>query len=385
MTNIGSTSTGAHGAAPVYAISAEDSKRIDVWRLWMALLVLFAHAYNVRLMVGDGVANMVEPPWLRAFQYVTTYIIARCSTTSFALISAVLLYRKPFNWRKNAARKFKSLIVPMFLLTSFWIAFQAAVPYIPGLRNLMSTATGRVADWTPAQWFTAYLGWTKLHAMPTLMYQLWFLRDLMLMNLIAPAIKWVIDRIPRLFLCLLAALLVMKTDSSFHYYTVHQVFIFFCLGYYVVKYDLHLSDLDRIPWAAMAALYALAIAGGYLAQNYYHTISAVRGIPNLVGTLFFARCCTRIPDGKWLKRLLWLAQYNIAIYMFQERMYTFFKKLIHALIADSVAQSLVQYWALPVVVGTLCVLIACFLRKYQPRLYAIITGTRYIPKTGPTG
>ena len=376
MMNSRSTSIEATKAAPTYAISAEDSKRIEVWRLWMALLVLFAHAYNVAVMVDGGSAQMVQPAWLKFFQHITCTIIARCSTTSFALISAVLLYRKPFSWRTNTVRKFKQLIVPLFLLTSFWVVVYAVGPHLPGLRSLVSSATLRMSDWTPSYWFGVYLGWTEKHAIPSLLYPLWFLRDLMLMHLFAPVIKWVIDRIPRLFLCVLAVLLVMKTNSSFHYYTIHQVFIFFCLGYYVVKYDLHLSDLDRVPWLAMAALYILVIAGAYMARAYYRPISAVRGIPNLVGSLFFARCCTRIPEGKWLKRIMWLSQYNIAIYMFQERMYAFFKKLVHALIPASVAQSLVQYWALPVVVGTLCVLIARFLRRYQPRLYSIITGTR---------
>ena len=362
--------------APTYAISAEDSKRIQIWRLWMALLVLFAHAHNGAVYVSEGTANMVVPGWLEFFEYITTTIIARCSTPAFSLISAVLLYRRPFSWSKNVVRKFRSIMVPLFLLTSFWVALYAVGPFIPGLRSFFSSATTRVWEWTPEQWMGAYIGWTEVHSMPTLLYPLWFLRDLMLMHLIAPVIKWVIDRIPKLFFCVLVVLLVMPTDSDFHYHAVHQIFIFFCLGYYVVKYDLHLSDLDKIPWAVTAIIYILTIAGGYLAKDYYYEVSAVRGIPNVAGMFFFARCCTKIPEGKWLRRLLWLADYNIAIYLFQERMLGFSKKLLHHVIPASVTQSLVQYWVLPFVIGAFCVFIGWFLRKYQPRLYSLITGSR---------
>ena len=377
MTARESTVNNSQGREAFYAISAEDSTRIKVWRLWLALLVLFAHASTNTVYVGgESIAALVVPNWLAFVDYILTTIIARCTTPAFSLISAVLLFRKPFVWRTNAARKFKSMIVPLFLLTSFWIALYAIGPYIPGLRSLFSSQSSRVVNWTPRQWFAAYLGWAQGHAMPTLLYPLWFLRDLMLMHLIAPAIKWVIDRIPRLFLCVLAVLLVIKTNSEFHYYTIHQIFIFFCLGYYVVKYDLHLSDLDRVPWAAIAGLYALTIAGGYLARGYFYEISAVRGIPNLVGVLFFARCTTKVRSGKWLHMILWLSEYTIAIYLFQERMLGFSKKLLLRFLPTSIPTTLAIYYILPSVLAALCVFIAWFLRRYQPRLYSLITGSR---------
>ena len=377
MTARESTANNSRRKEAFYAISADESTRIKVWRLWLALLVIFAHASTNTVRVGgENVAALVIPNWLSFVNYVLTIIIARCTTPAFSLISAVLLFRKPFVWRTNAARKFKSMMIPLFLLTSFWVALYAVGPYIPGLRALFSSQTSRVVDWTPRQWFAAYLGWTPEHATPTLLYPLWFLRDLMLMHLIAPAIKWIIDRIPRLFLCALAVLLVIKTDSDFHFYTIHQIFIFFCLGYYAVKYDLHLSDLDRIPWAAIAGLYALTIAGGYLARAYFDDISAVRGIPNLVGVLFFARCTTKIRDGKWLRMILWLSEYTIAIYLFQERMLGFSKKLLLRVLPASVPTTLVIFYVLPAIIAALCVLIAWLLRRYQPRFYSLITGTR---------
>lgn len=369
--------TAQKNAAPIYAISAEESTRINVWRVWLALLVLFAHASTDAVRIGgESVASLVIPGWLAFVNHILTVIIARCTTPAFSMISAVLLFRKPFIWRKNAARKFKSMMVPLFLLTSFWIALYAVGPYIPGLRALFSSETSRVVNWTPQQWFAAYLGWTPEHPMPTLLYPLWFLRDLMLMHLIAPAIRWVVDRIPRLFLCVLAVLLVIPTKSDFHFFTIHQIFIFFCLGYYVVKYDLHLTDLDRIPWTLIAGLYALTIAGGYLARAYFDEVSAVRGIPNLMGVLFFARCATKIPSEKWLRRILWLSEYTIAIYLFQERMLGFAKKLLLRVLPASLPSTLVIFYVLPTIIAALCVGIAWFLRRHQPRLYSLITGSR---------
>ena len=364
-------------ATATYAISAEDSTRINVWKLWLALLVLLAHArYSTDLPAGSG--PMIDALYrgLEFIRYILCIIVARCTTPAFALISAVLLYRKPFHWKTNVLRKCRSILLPIFLLTSFWIFLYLVGPFIPGLRILFSGEHTRVWEWTPEQWFSAYLGWTKEHPMPTLLYPLWFMRDLMLMHLIAPAIKWVIDRIPRIFLCALAVLLVIKTDSDFHFYTIHQVFIFFCLGYYVVKYNLHLSDLDRIHWAIIAGFYLVTIAGGYLARDYFDTVSAVRGIPNLAGVLFFARFCTRISSEKLRRRILWLSEYAIAIYLFQERMLGFAKKLLPRLLHNQLALFLVQSYALPVAIAALCISIAWFLRRHQPRLYALITGSR---------
>ena len=370
--------TAQRRAEPVYTISPDESVRINIWRLWMAFMVPLNHVYSSGAILtggGESVA-LVAPAWFTALQHMLITVMTRCVPCAFALISAVLLFRKPFDYRKNAVRKFKGLIVPLVLLTSFWIALYAIGPYVPGLRNLFSDYHSRVADWTFEQWFTAYFGWTSKHQMPTLLYPLWFMRDLMVMNLIAPAIKWIIDRFPRLFLCVLAVMLVMKLESEFYLNSVHQVFIFFCLGYYVVKYDLHLSDLDKIPGALIAGLYLLSIVGAYLARAHFADINAVRGIPNLLGVLFFARCCTKIPAGRFREKLLWLSSFNVTIYLFHERMLTFIKKVLIRLLPACFPTTLALCYLLPVIISTICISIGWFLHKYQPRFYSLITGTR---------
>lgn len=369
--------THSNGAA-AYSINPEESERIQIWRLWMTFFMPLRHVYSTAYRIGgSGTAALVEPGWLRFIQYIFTEIMPRFVPSAFALIAAVLLFRKPFHYGRNIVRKLKSLMLPLFLLTSFWIALYAVGPHIPGLGSLFSSSTARVADWTPSQWFAAYLGWTPEHQLPTLLYPLWFMRDLMLMNLIAPAIKWIINRIPRLFLLVLAAMLVWKTDSLFYFHTVHQVFIFFCLGYYVVKYDLHFSDLDKISWKWIAGLYVLSIAGAYLLRAYADDFSAVRGIPNLMGVLFFAKFMSRLPaSDRWRRRFLWLAQYNVAIFLFHERILTFAKKLTLRLLPAALPTSLFVFYVLPVLIGALCVFIGWFLHKYQPRFYKLITGSR---------
>lgn len=362
----------------IYSIGADDSERIQLWRLWMTFFMPLRHVYSTATRInGADIDGMVEPAWLGFIQYIFTEIMPRFVPSAFALIAAVLLFRKPFKWGRNVVRKLRTLLLPLFLLTSFWIALYAVGPHIPGLGSLFAASNTRVADWTAEQWFAAYLGWTPSHQLPTLMYPLWFLRDLMLMNLIAPAIKWMIDRIPRLFLAVLAALLVLKTDSRFYFHTIHQVFIFFCLGYYVVKYDLHFSDLDRIHWKWIAGAYVLSIAGAYLFRAYTDDYSIVRGLSNLAAVVFFARIVSKVPASpRWRRRFLWLAEYNVAIFLFHERMLTFAKKLVLHVLPPALPTSLFTFYVLPVLIGAICVFIGWFLRRYQPRLYRLITGSR---------
>lgn len=361
-----------------YAIDPNESERIQLWRLWMTFFMPLRHVYSTAFRAGGaGAAAYVEPDWLYFIQYILTEIMPRFVPSAFSLIAAVLLFRKPFDYGKNVVRKFRTLIMPLFLLTSFWIALYAVGPFIPGLGKLFSSETTRVADWSASQWFAAYLGWTPEHQLPTLLYPLWFMRDLMLMNLIAPAVKWIIDHIPRIFLGVLAVMLLLKTESLFYFHTIHQVFIFFCLGYYVVKYDLHFSDLDKISWKWIGGLYVLSIAGAYLLRDYVDVYSGIRGIPNLMGVLFFAKFMSKLPASpKWRRRFLWLAEYNVAIYLFHERMLTFAKKLMLRLLPASLPSSLLLFYGLPVVITAACVGVGWFLRKYQPRVYRLVTGSR---------
>ena len=376
MSALTGAAKGNRSGAPIYGISAEDSTRIQIWRLWMVLMMPLNHVHHELSRMNGRLLTAANPAWFEYLNFFFYHVLTRAVPPAFAVVSAVLLYRKPFDWRKNAVRKFKSLMMPLILLTSFWIVLYAVGPHIPGIGSLFSASSARIADWTPLDWFAAYFGWTSKHQMPTLLYPLWFMRDLMLMNLLAPAIKWIIDRLPRLCLCVLAVMLLWPTGNDFYLHTVHQVFIFFCLGYYVVKYDLHFSHLDNLPRLLIPALYVLTVAATCLASRVFGVdIREIRGAHNLIGVLFMARCLTRVPDGKWKRLLLWLADYNIAIYLFHERMLTFAKKLLIRLLPGTFAASAIYFYVFPFAMAAICVFIGWFLRKYQPRLYGFITGS----------
>lgn len=339
----------------------------------MCLMMPLNHAYFTNNRVGETIfADVMMPAWLESLQYVLCKIITACIPSAFALIAGVLLFRKPFVWRENVVRKARTLLLPLLLISSAWIALYAVGPDIPGLGRLFSSESVRVADWTPREWFAAYFGWTQEHEMPTIIYPLWFLRDLMLMNLIAPTIRRAVDRAPGMFLFVLTALLVWQSDHFIFHFTIHQVFIFFSLGCYVVRYNLRLSDLDRIPKGKLAALYALLVAVSFLQRGQYQG----RGLTNLLGVLVLARFCSQVPNGKWGKRLLWLSQYGIAIYFFHERFLTFFKKIALRMLPTALPTTLFVYYALPMLVAALCVLMAWLMRRLTPRVYALLTGSR---------
>lgn len=362
----------------LYPLSDADSRRIQIWRLWMVLLMPLNHIYTTPNRTGGTVsAAFFEPDWLEAIQHVLVKIVSRCVPSAFALIAAVLLFRKPFLWKENLQRKCRTLLVPLFLLTGFWVAVYAVGPQLPFIGGMFSSGGTMVADWSPRQWIAAFLGWTNDHQMPTILYPLWFLRDLMLMNLIAPLIKRSIDRFALPCLAVLAAMLVWNTDSVFFYRTVHQVFIFFCLGYYIVKYDFHFSDLDKVPAKWISLGYVASIAMAYLLRDYADSFGAVRGIPNLMGVLFFARVVSRLPrSSKWQKRFLWLSEYSIAVFLFHERMLSFAKRLLLRLLPAGLGTSLFMFYAVPMLVTAICICIGWFLRKTQPGFYRLVTGGR---------
>ena len=368
-----------HTINTYYALSGDESERIRIWKLWLCLMIPLNHSFVQAIRTGGKVVYPVIPPWLMHLESILCGFITTCVPPCFALISAVLLFRKPFDWGKNAAHKCRTLLVPLFLLTTIWIALYVAGSRLPFIGPLFA-AKHSVASWTPRQWFTAYLGWQRDQWAPAILYPLWFLRDLMLMNLLAPVVKWCIDRFPRLYLGVLAALLVCNVRDSNFAHTVQMVFIFFSLGYYVVKYDLRFSDLDRIPLAWIAAAYALAILIAHLLRAHYAEWGAVRGIPTLLGVLFFARLSAWRPRGKWRERVLWLSQYGIAVYLFHERALIIMRKLMMRLLPPAqqttLAMTLFLFYGLPAINIALCVLLALLLRKFLPRTYALLTGGR---------
>lgn len=107
------------------------------------------------------------------------------------------------------------------------------------------------AQFSVLQWISAYTGSAATNYKPALTL-LCYVRDLFILNIFALDIKKLVDRYPVAVAALTIAYWFMSFPSIFlQRYSV----CFFIIGYFIVKFDVHLSEIDRMNPIGLALLY----------------------------------------------------------------------------------------------------------------------------------
>lgn len=360
-------------AGEPYVITEEESAQVRLLKLWFIVMVVFIHAYTEEVHFSEGDVVLEMPAWLTAVQYAIGRVIARCAVPGFFFFSALFLYRRPFTWRRNMKKKVRTLLVPYVLVTTFWALALFAALHVPALGGLVQADSFyNVRAWSAVDLLNAYLGLGGPDYLP-LVYPLWFVRDLLALNLLAPVVKKLIDRLPVPVLLVLGGLTALHVRMLWFLDT--QALLFFCLGYYAVRYHISLSEVKKVPFWPLAVLYAIAVAADCLLRGA-STQHLARVVSIVLGLLFFARLTAMLRPGVWRDRLLWLAGYVTPIYFFHELALTFLKKVAVKVLPQTTVMQTVQFFGIPVVIIALCVAGGALLKRIAPRVYAVVTGGR---------
>lgn len=250
-----------------YSLTTSESQVINILRTSMIIFVVYEHSLNFL-----GVANGFEPGALRTFHKTIFAMYHRgggvAGIALFYSISAALLFRKPFSFSKNIKKKFFSLAIPYVFWNSFWIA----VSYFMQLNsNLRATtlavfpgANGVPVDhWNLGHWINAYIGFGQ-RWMPFL-YPFWFVKDLIVLNLLAGVIKFLIDRFPIPSIVGLVLIVVFRPEL---YIVNYSSFVAFAVGYLVVRYEIPLSEAKKVPYALLIFLLFVGYALSFIHRLY---------------------------------------------------------------------------------------------------------------------
>ena len=168
-----------------YVIDKKESDQIRILRIICALLVVFHHAGS---FLGTYTNYAIYIP--RLYNAIKE-VLLDAAVPIFFIISAILLYKKEFNYNENLKKKCSTLLVPYFILNALWIILYYLLQKNPAIASFYSDET-----------IIKNLGISELlyrfgitTSLP-ICQQLWFLRDLFILNIFAPIIKKIIDKFP---------------------------------------------------------------------------------------------------------------------------------------------------------------------------------------------
>lgn len=350
-----------------YIITADNSKRIAIFKLWLTIMVVYLHSYSDKINLLSGQIVFDMPQWLYTLKYLISQSIARCAVPSFFLLSAILLYRNPFSWGDNLRKKIRTLLVPYLLLNSFWIIIFNVAQKLPILQNYFSNSQNIIANWGLYEWLKAY----GLTIHEPFLYPLWFIQFLLLLNILSFFLKNIVDCYPRISLFLLVIIWFFPFHISGH---ITQSFCFWIGGMLIVRYKIKLDYLDRKRFL-ISVIYVFSIffdcfLKGTLLGFLSHQLSCIMGIA------FWFSCATIIRNEKLNNTIIYFSSFAFPIFLFHEMNLTILKKLHAKFFSLDVFSQVIGYLFIPIIIICVCVIFSIFLKQSFPNLYGLLTGGR---------
>ncbi|MCP5020163.1 MAG: acyltransferase [bacterium] len=350
----------------------EESKRLSMLRFPLIVAVVFIHANNDRIGMPDpegGSALYVH--WLRRF---LSEGLAAVAVPLFFLISGYLFFA---GWDFSTAgfmTRLKSRIRTLLIPYLFWNIALALVlalaTQVPQASALLSGKQGTFIQSGPLAWISAIGGFSG----PPVVYQFWFLRDLMVAVCLVPVFHLAHRFLPGLWLVLLG---IPWFTHSWPLPSPSAVGpLFFFLGSWIAVSGKSLFALDRAwPWILPLHLgvVILGLVGGFHSAN-----PTIHQVGILLGVLSALCLSSKIAGHAGLStRLVSLTSSAFLVFAVHEPILTILRRLsFKAFGSPSPSVDLLLYFALPTIAIVFAWAQDKALRQWTPRLAALVSGGR---------
>ena len=308
----------------------------------------------VQFLVSDGLCWPVVP----LFFLISGYLFFSGSRLTTAGYVAKLRSRV------------RSLLVPFLFWNILVLALFALAQTLPAARTMVSGKAPTIAEFGAYDYARAILG---IRHRP-IAYQFWYVRDLMLLVLLAPLIGAMARRVPYALLVPVCVCWVLHAWPV--YAPSPEATLLFAIGAYLAVGRRDAFALDRYA-PVLIGLYACAVAFGLA-----HAVPAAEPyVPNLIVALGVpAWLCVSgivVRYERVRERLLALRGSAFFVFAAHEPLLTFLRKVFYvALRPVSPAEAIGVYLVVPILTASLLVVVYQLLAKTMPGPLRVISGGR---------
>jgi surface polysaccharide O-acyltransferase-like enzyme len=351
-----------------------SSARITLIRFPLIVAVVFIHAYASTVHVEQGTLGVAETGFLA--RYVRDFIsgsLAAVAVPLFYLMSGWLLFHGGPWTRETYTRKLRTrmrtLLVPYLVWNAMTVVIIGVAQALPVTARFFSAAAVPVYSMGFAEMLDTVFGITGA----PVAYQFWFIKDLMLLVLLAPLIHAAATEAGLAFLGLFAFAWGWEVLPS-HVLDTEAV-LFFYVGALAAVRGWHPFGLDRYGARMTAAWLALAGADaatrGFDANLPLHKVGLVVGC---AAALYWSRA---LVTGGRKPVFMWLGQASFFVFAAHEPLLTALRKLLYAeIVPTSGAAILALYFVTPLLVIALCLWAYALARISAPNVSAVLVGGR---------
>lgn len=373
------------------SVSLETSRRITSLRFLLAMLVVFIHNNYTSETIAEIAAlgrslAFVENSFGRWVQLFISNGLARAAVPLFFLFSAYLQARKNDSYGTLLKKKLSSLLVPYVI----WILIYAF--YVAGLKlivlkvvpQLINHPEDTCLNWTAGEWLHKFFGYPSDNGdtFPGFAIQFWFVRDLLILVVLSPVLKWLAKKIP---LALAAIVSILYFSPLQAFFVSDQALFFYVAGLFWGIKDFPLfKKIDRISWKEAGLLFLLCFvctftfAGGTGSPLYWLSV--------IFSCVIFLKLSLFIVNRPKLFSLAsYLAGFSFFLYaIHMPALLNLVDKIwLHFLPMKNTFFALLEYFGVSVIVITTGTGIGIALNKICPSLFCVMNGGR-VPSRKPS-
>lgn len=340
-----------------YKISKEYSEAIDTLKIIAIVMVLYIHSAGIVIH-----ENIVEAGWLINFKYFISGIVSSCAVPIFFMLAGILLYKRDFTWKDNIKKKAKTLLIPYLLVNLIWIIIFLVAYQFDFAKSFYVNKDWIIQEWNIKDWIDAFIGY-PIYPMA---FPLWFIRDLLVLNILSKMIKILIDYYPKILFIIMFCLWIVNFNLHV-FFLQYQSLFFFSMGYYIVRFKINLNTAKKVNLTWLSIMYILIIIIELITRNIY-----IHQLQILISVIFCVKLALKIKNNIFIK----YSKYIFGIFLLHEWSLTILKKIIFKIIVINDINSLIVYIVTPVLVVILLIVFLKLLEKHVNKFYNVLTGYR---------
>lgn len=356
-------------------LDTESSLRLRLLRFPLVLGVVFIHAHGAAVEFSGGVIGSGGDSFASAFiRHLISQGLARTAVPLFFLMSGFFYFTGFQGTLTEYAHKLgtrvRTLLTPYLFWNLLTLLLVATALSLPQTRGFFSGRGSYLADLSLTSCAAAVLGIGR----SPIAFQFWFIRDLMLLAVLAPAIGLLAKHAPLLLLPV--AFLAWFFDFWPDLPPAAEAFCFFATGAVLALRGISPFCLDRFGKILFLAYACVLVLDAGLMQGSANLWTRRVGVVLGCASVLYA---TRFLAARARSRDLLAALSGASFFVFaaHEPLLTVIKKLTYrALVPESDVMVLLLYFALPLLVILLCLGAHRLLSAMFPRFCGVITGGR---------
>ena len=319
------------------------------------VMVVYIHSHNIYGYAGVSDNNL-------PVRLITMLTLSSAAVPTFFLLSAYLISKSKRTYVDNIKKKAKTLLLPYAVWMVLYLLFE-----IVGTK-LAPNEFSHVSQWSVSDWLKSLIGVPFVE--PPIYMPLWFVRDLFILNLVAPPLRFIAKKLPYYVTLLIVGIVWFLPLPSF----LRQAFCFFMLGLLIgSKETAFMRVSEKCHGGGIVIAGILTVATVFLPTGY-----CTERIQAILAVALLYLACKALDRSKKpkCKCLSVIKVYSFWIYVTHGKLLSIFQILCTKVFTQSGGMVLAEYLVLPLIIIAICLMVGIGFQRIWPRAYSILTGER---------